>query len=269
MLKDRLLTALFLIPIALLAIWFLPAFYFELLITLILIVGAWEWSKLAGFSTAMSRFNYVIAALLGLFCAYWLPPLPVLVIGLLTWLWASAAIWSYDRGFLACGFQYPAWRAVIGLLVLIPCWTGFAVLKSGSLLGPGWLCFAVLIIWAADSGAYFSGRFLGKHALASKVSPKKTWEGFFGGLVLAVVVAIIGGLFFNLTFWQHWYLLMLAILTALFSVIGDLTISLVKRISGVKDTGSVFPGHGGVLDRLDSVAAAIVLFALGSLLLGF
>ena len=122
--------------------------------------------------------------------------------------------------------------------------------------------------WAADTGAYFVGRAWGKHLLAERVSPKKTWEGFCGGLVLALIVGVAGSYLLPIDFAQRILIWVLALVAALFSVLGDLLESLLKRQSGVKDSGWLLPGHGGILDRIDSMLPAVTVFVLGMLLLG-
>lgn len=268
MLKYRLIMALILIPLILLAIWFLPAIYFAVLMAIVIMSGAWEWSKLIGFDGPFLRLLYVITVLLGLVLVYWLPAEPILTIGLIAVLWAGAAISRYNRDLTPFGFQYAAVRLLMGFFILIPAWVGFIILKTSSLLGPAWLIFVLFLIWATDTGAYFAGRLWGKHPLASRVSPKKTWEGFWGGLILGVVISIVGSLWLPVSSGQRLSLIILATIAVLFAVVGDLVVSLLKRISGVKDSGQLIPGHGGILDRLDSVTAAVIVFALGSLLLG-
>jgi phosphatidate cytidylyltransferase len=192
----------------------------------------------------------------------------VLSVAVVIWLWALIAIINYQKNGLGAGFQFPIIRSLIGFIVLIATGISIIALKTDPNFGPRWLILVLVIIWGADVGGYFAGRSLGKRALCSRVSPKKTWEGFAGGILLSVVLAAIGGLFLSLTFSHYIYLLGLALITALFSVVGDLGVSLLKRMSGVKDSGKFFPGHGGMLDRLDSIAAATVIFVFGAMLLG-
>ena len=267
MLKYRLITAAVLIPLLVLAIWFLPPIPFALFMAVFIMLGAWEWSKLVGITSVVFRLSYVVAITLALFLANWIPVLPMLSIGFLTLLWAAIAIIRYERGQTPAGFHLPELKIIIGMFILVPCWVGLIVLQSGTLLGPRWLLLTLCIIWAADTGAYFAGLLWGKRQLVAKVSPNKTWEGFWGGLGLALLVAVIGSYLLPLFWPQRLFIWLLALLTVLFSVIGDLTVSLLKRMSGVKDTGQVFPGHGGVLDRIDSVMAGVIVFALGLLVI--
>ncbi len=270
MLKYRIITAIILIPLLFWGIFALPPVYFALLMAFFVGLSAWEWSKLVGFTSTALRSIYVIIVFLGMFFVNWLPAVLLLSIALLIWLWAAFAVWQFNKGHAPLGFQLPEVSVVVGFFVLIACWLGLITLRtSPGMMGPAWLVTALLIIWAADTGAYFSGKIWGKHAFISKVSPKKTWEGFWGGLVLALLVAIVASFFFPISLWQRVAFWGLAVIAALFSVVGDLTVSLLKRQSGVKDTGQMIPGHGGILDRVDSIAAGIVIFALGVLVLGF
>lgn len=267
MLKTRILTSLILLPLIFFAIFFLPPFYFSVFAGLIILLSAWEWSIFIEFQINWLRLVYVALVLFGILFSAWLPIGLILLIALFFWLWAGCAIIAYEKNKPSAGFQFPVVRSLMGFFILIACWVSVIFLKSDAQLGPAWLVFILMIIMAADVGAYFFGKRFGKIALAARVSPNKTREGFIGGMIVAACVAFIGGFFFHLSLLQHVSLIMLAFLSALFSALGDLTVSLLKRMSGIKDTGKIFPGHGGVLDRLDSVAAATVVFALGVLLL--
>ena len=126
------------------------------------------------------------------------------------------------------------------------------------------LLYAFVLVWAADSGAYFAGRAFGKHKLAPKVSPGKTWEGVVGGLCTAAILAFIFMYFFEATLLGQRSVsgfVLLSVATVAISVLGDLTESMFKRESGIKDSSQLIPGHGGVLDRIDSLTAAVPFFA--------
>jgi phosphatidate cytidylyltransferase len=269
MLLKRVLTAAVLIPLAVLAITELSPLYFSTAMGLLILVGAWEWGGLIGFTHFYSKIAYIICVLLGLFLStLFLPERFVFSIAMIVWIWAFFAIKQYQQNGMGAGFQTPILRALVGFVVLISTWVAIVTLRTYPNFGAGWLLLVLLIIWAADIGAYFAGRFFGKKSLCSRVSPKKTWEGFFGGMLLSVFVGAIGGLFLSLSIGHYFCFLILTLITALFSVVGDLAVSLLKRLSGVKDSGNIFPGHGGMLDRLDSIAAGTVVFVLGALMLG-
>jgi phosphatidate cytidylyltransferase len=146
---------------------------------------------------------------------------------------------------------------ICGALVLIP---AYLAIMSLYLLQPALLLFVLIIVWVADIGAYFTGKRFGKVKLAPKISPGKTWEGVFGGLLAVAVLALVRARWLEI---EIVVLLPFCLAVAIISIIGDLTVSMFKRNAGVKDSGRLFPGHGGVLDRIDSVTAAAPLFALG------
>lgn len=271
MLRARLLSALFLLPLVVAAIFYTSPFVFGIILAVLIGVAAWEWSSMVGFTSAcpVSRGVYVGVILVSLFFVNMLPIIIPLTIGFICWFWIAAGICSYQKAGRACGFYMPFVRGLVGFLVLVSAWVAMITLKSEATFGSGWLIFVLMIVWGADVGAYFTGRSFGKAALVSRVSPKKTWAGFIGGMLTSILIAGCGGLFFHLSWAAYGLLMLLALITAFFSVVGDLGVSLVKRISGVKDSGQIIPGHGGLLDRLDSIAAATVVFALFALMLRF
>lgn len=268
MLLTRILTAIILLPLMLIAIIYTPPLYFAGIIAVLMLIGAWEWSLLVGLIKPIYKITYVLFVAIGLFLSAFLPELMVLSIAAVIWVWALIAIIHYQKNGSGAGWQLPVLRAFIGFIILVSTGLAIVALKTESNYGPPWLIVALFITFAADVGGYFAGRCFGKLALCSRVSPKKTWEGFVGGMIFSVVVAAIAGRFLSLSLQGYLWLLVLALITALFSVVGDLAVSLLKRMSGLKDSGKFFPGHGGMLDRLDSVAAALVIFTLGALILG-
>lgn len=272
MLIKRILTALVLIPLVVSAVFWLPSHYFSMLTGAFILVGAWEWAALSGLSRHLFRWIYVACMAFAILILSVLPSdtmtFAILSTASVIWIWAFFAIIRYQVSASSLGFQFSIFRSLVGFILLIATWFAIMTLKSFPQLGSAWLMLVLILIWCADIGAYFAGRFFGKKLLCSRVSPKKTWEGFTGGMILSVFAAAIGGLFLSLSISHYLGLLLLACIAALFSVVGDLFESLLKRIAGVKDSGVFFPGHGGMLDRLDSVMSATVIFVLGVLLLG-
>lgn len=251
--KQRIMTALVAIAALLIVLFVVPETVAQFVILAVILAGAWEWSAFLGFSGSGGRLGYVaaIAALLG--AATFLPVDPeiVLMISMVWWLLAMAWTAFFPTPIPA------AIRWTGGALVLVPLFVALMMLYSTS---PATLLFALLIVWAADTGAYFSGKTLGRVKLAPKISPGKTWEGAIGGLVAVVLLILVRSFWFD-TNLRVFVPFCLAV--ACLSIVGDLTVSMFKRSSGLKDSGSLFPGHGGVLDRIDSVAAAVPLYALG------
>lgn len=262
MLKQRLLAALVLIPAFLAALWLLPQWAWAGLMGIIVLLGADEWARLSGYARA-GRTLYLVATAAFLAGAYALlsagssPAWWLLPIAVGFWLFVAPA-WVGGH-WRASNFGV---RAVAGWIVLIPTWIAIVELR---LIGPGLVLYAMGMIWLADSAAYFSGRRWGRHKLAPSVSPGKTWEGVAGALaavtVLAVLVALVGKDFFLAGYAvEAWQLVAATWFIVGMSVLGDLFESHIKRTAGVKDSGQLIPGHGGVLDRIDSQTAALPLF---------
>jgi phosphatidate cytidylyltransferase len=151
--------------------------------------------------------------------------------------------------------------AIAGILALVPAWLALAKMRGDSQVGAEWVLFTLVLVQVADIGAFFVGRRFGRHRLAPNVSPGKTWEGVIGGLIASALVAVFGSIRFGIPLLQF---LPLCLAAVAFSIVGDLTESLLKRFAGLKDSGRLFPGHGGVMDRIDSVTAAapVLLFGL-------
>ena len=188
-----------------------------------------------------------------------------MVVGMLYWIWISFAVMRFNSGKLPLGIELPSIRIFSGIVFLITGFLAIITIRGMLVQGPSWLLLMMIIIMAADTGAYFSGRYWGKKPMAERVSPKKTWAGFWGGLVVALLVSIIGTWFFNLNWSQRLAFWCLSIVAAFFSMVGDLSISVMKRQTGIKDSGSLLPGHGGFLDRMDSMFPGMVVFTLGFL----
>jgi len=268
-LKYRLITAFVVIPILFLAIWYLPSSYFALFMAGFIGLSAWEWAGLIGCSETYLRALYIIVVLLGLYFSQFLPMLPILSVGVLAWLWAAVAVFQFNQGAKPCGFQFPVVQAFFGFLVLVTCWLSLIYLRQGlDKFGAIRLLLGLMFIFAMDTGAYFSGRLWGRHTLVFKVSPKKTWEGFLGGLMFTLIIVVVSSLFFPMSIGQRVAFWCLGMLVAVFSVVGDLTVSLLKRQTNVKDSGQLLPGHGGILDRIDSIASGILVFTLGLVFFG-
>ncbi|MEE4279631.1 MAG: phosphatidate cytidylyltransferase [Halieaceae bacterium] len=277
MLRQRVVTALLMAGLFLAGVYFLPLPVLAFLFAVVVALGAWEWGPLAGLQGTLGRTLYTALVLVGAGALYLSAGLggspsreqvqPVL--GLAGLWWCFALLWVKSFPASAVFWRHPIARAVMGILILLPAWFAAVYLLHVEERGAAVVVF-VLLVAAADIGAYFTGRAIGRHALSPEVSPAKTWEGFWGGVLCAGLVAsgiwyLLPGRFDHLSFAA---VLCVALATAFASVLGDLTVSMVKRLSGVKDSGSLLPGHGGILDRLDSLCAAAPTFALGLLLVG-
>jgi phosphatidate cytidylyltransferase len=261
--KKRVTTAVVLVVILLAVLLWLPPAGTVVALTLVVLAGAWEWSAFLRVQGVV-RMIYValIAALLPL--AWHLTENPMgrdimLRVALVWWLVALAWVMFAPR-FVS------SWSAALaGVLALVPAWVALNRLRVDLDRGAEWVLFALILVWMADIGAFFVGRRFGRTRLAPDVSPGKTWEGVVGGAVASALVAVLGSGWFNIPLMSF---LPLCLAVVAFSIVGDLTESLLKRFAGVKDSGSLFPGHGGVMDRIDSVTSAAPILFFGLVVLG-
>jgi phosphatidate cytidylyltransferase len=265
MLRQRIITALLLAIAVICCIFILPESGFGLFILIILLLAAWEWANLLGLSmTAKVIYCASIIVLVGI--TWWLESYKSL---LWPFLLTAGIYWVYVLVWLVRYTRQPASKdhtAVLllsGLVVLIAPWIALMGLRSLPEFGAGYVLFLLIMIAAADTGAYFSGRLWGRHKLAPQISPGKTWEGVLGAIAATLVIALSGALWFQVEPLYWMMFVGICLLTVLFSIIGDLFESMIKRQKGVKDSGNLLPGHGGVLDRIDSLTAAAPLFLLG------
>lgn len=264
---QRVLTALVLAPPAIAAVLWLPTPLLAALVALPLLGALWEWGRLAGRDGVPMRLALLAgnAALMAALAWRGWPQLaaPVVAAGVLWWLTAAAWLRWPDR--------LPApdeLKLLAGSLAVIPAWAALALLHADPAGGPHWLLFALLLVWLADTGAYLVGSRWGRRKLAPRISPNKTWEGLLGGLAVALLLVPLAAPLLAPGWRGLPALLLLAAVTVAFGVLGDLVESLLKRQAGSKDSGHLLPGHGGVLDRLDSLLAALPAFALTKLWLG-
>jgi len=240
--------------------------WFSVLIVTFALIGAWEWSAMAGWAAPGGRIAYTAATMPVLLGTIWLMgsgagAWMVLLAGLAWWLTALAWVVRFQQGLPAHALAHPLVRAAAGWLILAPASGAVLYLHGLSSAGPWMVLYLVFLIATADSAAYFAGRRLGQRRLASRVSPGKSLEGVAGGLAAVMALALVVALAFDLAAPVHF--VFLSLVTALASILGDLTESLVKRRAGLKDSGSIVPGHGGILDRIDSFTAAAPIFVLG------
>lgn len=261
MLKQRVLTALVLIPLFVALVLLLPPIGFCLLTALVVLWAAWEWSFFMGVKKFPQNLFYPAAVFLVLVLALQFDIHYVLYFSLFFWILAFFLVFYYPAGseFWGKGILI---RAFMGIAVLVPCWLAVNFIFRAS---PYTLLFLFVVIWGADSAAYFAGKAWGKRKLLPQVSPGKTWEGLAGALFATLMVSLLVLLFLKLPVLKWIEAIILVWITVLFSVLGDLFESMMKRNAGLKDSGHLLPGHGGVLDRIDSLTAAAPIYALGAL----
>ena len=260
MLKKRIMTAAILIPLVLGAILYLPAIGFVIGSALVLMLACWEWSNLSGIRSFTGRFFY-LSLLLALFLiTSVIPPQwshGILLLASIGWLFIAPLLMIK---FLKLSCFY---KASIGLFIFVACWQGLIAVHK---CGPFYLLLLLVMVWVIDSAAYFIGKAWGKHKLAVKISPNKTLEGAIAGVIFSLIFGFfVTWIFPELLLLHHRYAVigLLVFLTAIASITGDLFESMMKRLAGVKDSGQLVYGHGGVLDRMDSLISAAPIFAFG------
>lgn len=261
---KRLLTALVLIPLVVWGILRLPTPAFVAISGAFMCLAVWEWTGLVPLRSLAAKLLYLLGCIGAAGGAWyvlqqqpdWLHRLLPLAV---VW-WLLAALWLRAP---QVGRDWVALKFLLIALALLPAWLALADLHGRTPHGPELALFIFVLMWAADSGAYFAGKSFGKHKLAPRVSPGKTWEGVAGGLAASAVLAVFAGQWFGLHAERLALFVALALACAVISIVGDLFFSLLKRQQNLKDTGHLFPGHGGILDRIDSLLAAVPVFVFG------
>jgi phosphatidate cytidylyltransferase len=273
MLKQRLLTAAMLIPLIILAILWLPSLGFLAVLVLAAMLAGWEWLTMTGISVRFGRIALLVllivvalASLPFISSDKWLP----MILGY--WLLVSLLVIGFAHRPLPIMLDRALQNQLISYLLAVITLSGFIYtalwLHGLATIGPQMVLYLLVVVWLMDTGGYIFGKCFGKHKLATAISPNKTWEGLAGGILLVMVacaVSVVMGLQAGVSngFW-----FVLTLLTALVSVVGDLFESLFKRSFRIKDSGQLLPGHGGMLDRIDSLLAASPVFAAGLYLAG-
>ena len=270
-LRSRVVTAVLLAPLAIAGVLGLPTPWFAFALGGVCAFGMLEWARLVGLRSLPAQLGLalvLVAMLAGLWRLRDDGALRAAILVGVAW-WPLAALWLRNYSFCeAERGRNRGLKAIAGLLTVAPAWAGAVVLHGLPGKGPWWVMFVVLLIWCADIGAYFVGRRFGTTKLAPRISPGKTRAGLWGALATSLLFAIPAGIALGHVDGPLALLVVLALVTVVVSVVGDLFESLIKRHSNVKDSGSIFPGHGGVFDRFDSLFAALPVFAAGKLLLG-
>ena len=278
MTKTRVIAALVLTPIAIAAMLLLSTPWLMALAAVLFLAGLWEWFRLAEIDDTLQRSILLVANLLLMVAIVWASRTAqgfsyvllqlMVVIGVIWWLlalaWLRAFKFASDHDTHARVFKLAA-----GTLAIVPAWCALAWIHAERPMGHRWLFVALALVWAADTGAYFVGRHFGKRKLSPRISPNKTVEGLLGGLGSGVIVAVAFAPLAGASLAQLPLVALAAFVAVAFSVVGDLFESLLKRHVGAKDSGDLIPGHGGVLDRIDGVIAALPVFAIGKAWLGF
>lgn len=268
--QRRIITATVLIPIVLTSVIYLDTPVFAALSAGFVSLGAWEWSRMCGYRTIMGRGIFLCVVLLACTAGYLfretLLAQIVIIEAILWWLVCPCLIFTYRQGSGGV-LDIRLVKAFLGVQALVPAWLGLVLIHSSPLDGVYLLLFLLVMIWVADSAAYFTGRKWGRTKLAREVSPGKSWEGVLGALVATALFSAMAALFNHMQYIELFIFLFICLITVSASILGDLMESMVKRHSGLKDSGALLPGHGGILDRIDSLTAATPVFLAGVWLL--
>lgn len=278
MTRTRVIVALILTPLAIAAILLVPTPWMVALAAVVFLIGLWEWFRLVDIDDTLARTMLLVANMALMVAIVWgsrtssgfmYVLLQIMTVIGVAW-WLLAALWLKHFDFASDHATHArVFKLAAGTLAIVPAWSALGVLHGSQPNGHRWLLLALAIVWAADSGAYFAGRRYGKRKLAPRISPNKTVEGAIGGLACGLLVAMVLAPFAGASLAQLPLVAVVAVVAVAFSIVGDLFESLLKRHVGAKDSGDLIPGHGGVLDRIDGVLAALPVFALGKAWLGF
>ena len=272
MLKQRVITALILLPLVMTAIFMAPADWFLVILAAVLLGGSWEYARLTGMTGHLPRYLLVLLQAIILLVLFWYRHDWHTNIFIFLFACCTAWLLIFIRMPLfndqtSVDNSYKTSSVITALLSITSGWFALGWIRI-HVDGPWLILLLLLIVWAADTGAYFSGKQFGNKKLAPQISPGKTRAGLYGGLIAAPLVALLAVKLMPIEAIDAIPLILLSLVTVLVSVGGDLMISLHKRSSGYKDSGALLPGHGGILDRLDSLLAAAPFFALGLLVSG-
>jgi phosphatidate cytidylyltransferase len=267
-LETRLITAVVLVSAVVSGVLWLSEEHFAIFFAVFAVAGGWEWSRFLRVHHPVARMLYAAVVLAAVMLCWFYAAgdtgrvLPVLIAAMIWWVFALVLVFMYPK--YESIRSNRALGALIGLLVIVPCWLALMDLRNSSGQGAYLVLFLLGLVAVADSAAYFGGKKWGANKLAPQVSPGKTWEGVISGLLGAALFSFVCAWFFEFKN-EEWQtkaaFIMICVVTAITSVLGDLTESMFKRQAGLKDSGTILPGHGGILDRIDSLTAAAPVFA--------
>lgn len=266
MLKQRIITAALLIPLVIWSIFALSSQNFTYALAAILFLATLEWNNFVSYQNKVMGWIFSVLTTLTYLYITYLENLQVFeIIIYLALLWWVMAVFLLSR------FPFkedhllhkkPV-KIIVGFVMILSTFIALNLLRNTSAYGPDYVMYLLLIIWFADSGAYFAGRAWGKHKLIPNVSPGKTWEGVAGAIALTLIVALIAINILHVPSSQSMFFIVITLITVFYSVVGDLSESMFKRMVNLKDSGQLLPGHGGILDRIDSLTAALPVFLTG------
>ncbi len=253
-------------PLILWAIYSMPENYFAIFSFVLVSLGAWEWSAFADWKKTLQRSLFLIVSvalfLIVIFAQNSDVNNSIIVASLIWWLICIPLLLTFpfaNNHFMQRQFT----KTIVGIVLLSATLVSMILIRNNPAYGSGYVLYLILLIWFADSGAYFAGRAFGKNKLLPTVSPGKTWEGVVGALIVTFIVAIISANLLEIASTQFILFILITMLTVVYSVVGDLSESVFKRMANIKDSSHLIPGHGGILDRIDSLMAAFPVFFAG------
>ena len=269
----RMLSTAVMAPVAIASVLWLPSRFLAAAVAAVLMIGLWEWTSLAGLRERLPRAAYLLGNAVLIAALAWGARRGLFILELVSVLgaawWLLVIAWLTRFNFAARDTPFARTvKLLAGTACVVPAWAALCLTHADGVRGPLWTLFALALVWVADSGAYLAGSRWGRHKLAPRISPGKSWEGLFGGLAASLLLAVAATPLLH-TGWDALpTLLLLTAVTMLVSVAGDLFESMLKRHAGAKDSSDLIPGHGGVLDRVDSLLAALPVFVVAKGWLG-
>ena len=275
MLKQRLITAFILAAFIIWSILGLSSEIFSIILAVFVVIGGWEWTRMVNFSSPVKRLFFMVALILSIFLTAYLDKTElsitheILTVAVIWWVICGYIIINNIKIFVL-STRNLLMGTFTGLLVLLPPWFALSLVHASENYGPYYVIYILVLIGFADAGAYFTGRKWGSNKLAPEISPGKTWEGIWGAAVVVMLTAIASGYLLmgtDVEIKTLMFFMLLSLVTFVFTVFGDLFESMMKRQAGLKDSGNILPGHGGILDRIDSITAAAPVFVAGLLIL--
>jgi len=266
MLKQRLITAVVLIPFVIWSVLYASTQGFTYGLAVVLAIAAFEWNNFVSYKNKISGYLFIVIVTSCFIYIEYLADLQliqyVIYISLIWWLISIPLLFGFP--FNSSHFlQKKPFKVVIGFIILLSTFLALNLLRNSTDYGVDYIVYFLLLIWVADSGAYFVGRAWGKHKLIPNVSPGKSWEGVAGAMVATLITAFVAVELLNIPSTQLFIFVVVALITVAYSIVGDLSESMFKRMANVKDSGKILPGHGGILDRIDSLTSGLPVFLAG------
>lgn len=266
MLKQRVITAAFLIPFVIWSVFYASVQGFTYGLAVVVFLATLEWNTFVGYKNKFGGYIFsVIVTGMFLYLEYLSHAeyiQYVIYLSLVWWLLSLPLLFTFP--FKKSHFlQHKPAKIFVGFVMILSTFLALNLLRNSEIYGSSYVMYLFLIIWIADSGAYFSGRAYGKHKLIPNVSPGKSWEGVAGGILATLIAAYFALDVLNISSSQSILFIFVTLVTVIYSVIGDLSESMFKRMVNVKDSGKILPGHGGILDRIDSLTSGLPVFLAG------